>query len=57
MALKAGEKLSLEFSLGDEAFAFWNDADKLWTVEPGSFEILVGASSADIRMKETVELD
>ena len=25
-----------------------------WTVEPGDFEILVGASSQDIRLKETI---
>lgn len=27
-----------------------------WTVEPGEFEIRIGASSEDIRLKETVRL-
>jgi beta-glucosidase len=57
IALKSGEKKTVEFTLGDDAFAFWDDTKKQWTVEPGEFEILVGASSADIRLKRTAVID
>ena len=56
ISLKSGEKKTLEFTLEDDAFAFWNDIEKQWTIEPGAFEILVGASSADIRLKKKIEL-
>jgi beta-glucosidase len=56
ISLKKGEKKTVEFELGEGAFAFWDDVKKEWTVEPGIFEILVGASSADIRLKAEVEL-
>ena len=57
VTLRSGEKQTVEFSLVDEAFAFWDDKEKQWTVEPGLFEIRVGASSTDIRLKGKVELD
>lgn len=57
IAIKSGEKKTVEFKLGDDAFAFWSEIEKKWTIEPGEFEILVGASSADIRLKATVVID
>lgn len=54
--LSTGETKTVEFTLDDDAFAFWDDSAKKWTVEPGEFDILVGASSADIRLKDTVSL-
>ena len=52
--LDAGKSKRVEIELSSEAFRFWNPATKQWTVEPGEFEIRVGASSADIRLKEMV---
>jgi len=54
--LEAGKSQRVEIELGSEAFRFWNPATKQWTIEPGAFEIRVGASSADIRLKETIRL-
>jgi beta-glucosidase len=54
--LGAGKSKRVELELGAEAFRFWNPATKQWTVEPGEFEIRVGASSSDIRLKATVQL-
>ena len=30
------------------------DKDMNWTVEPGEFELRIGSSSEDIRLKETL---
>ena len=53
ISLKSGEKKTVEFKLGDDAFAFWNETTKNWLVEPGNFEIRVGSSSMDIRLKHS----
>ncbi len=54
--LESGETKTVEFTLDADAFAFWDDTRKAWTVEPGVFEILVGASSADIRFRDKINL-
>jgi beta-glucosidase len=48
LRLAAGQKRRVEFTLGPEALALY-DAGRRWTVEPGRFTVLVGASSVDIR--------
>jgi beta-glucosidase len=53
--LAAGESKRLQFALGPEALGLWNQEMKR-VVEPGSFEIMVGASSADIRLRGTLEV-
>ncbi|WP_319589317.1 glycoside hydrolase family 3 C-terminal domain-containing protein [uncultured Draconibacterium sp.] len=57
ISLKSGEKKTIEFTLGDDAFAFWNDTRKKWQVEPGKFEIRVGKSSTDIQLEGFIELN
>ncbi len=54
--LEAGEEKEISISLGRRAFAFWNVNANDWTVESGAFEILVGASSADIRLTAEVNI-
>lgn len=54
--LDAGKSQRVELELGPEAFRFWNPATKEWTIEPGVFEIRVGANSADIRLTQAIEL-
>jgi beta-glucosidase len=46
IALKSGEKRSIIFTLQPDNLAFTN-IDKLFIVEPGEFEIMVGTSSMD----------
>lgn len=48
--LQPGETKELTFTLDDRAFAYWDAVAGQWTVEPGEFEIRVGASSRDIRL-------
>lgn len=55
--LKAGESKRLEIELDKRSFAFYNTAISDWCVEKGDFEILVGASSRDIRLSAVVTVD
>ena len=55
ISLKAGEIKTVEFRLNFESFRLLN-IDYEWVVEDGDFEIMVGASSEDIRLKETVTI-
>ncbi len=54
--LEPGETKSVEFILDSEAFAFYDMDLHRFTVEPGIFNILVGASSRDIRLTTAVTL-
>jgi beta-glucosidase len=54
--LSPGESKEVKFSLGYRDFAFFDPAVKDWVVESGDFEILIGASSQDIRLMETVHV-
>jgi beta-glucosidase len=49
-----GETRTASFALDDRSFAFWDPAAHDWVVEPGEFELLVGASSADLRSRTTI---
>jgi beta-glucosidase len=49
--LKVGESKKVDVVLDKSAFAFWHPEKKKWVVEPGDFDILVGSSSRDIRLK------
>lgn len=54
--LKPGESKLINFTLDNDAFAFWHPERKAWTVEPGTFTLLLGASSRDIRLQGQIEL-
>ncbi|MGA3370636.1 MAG: glycoside hydrolase family 3 C-terminal domain-containing protein [Terracidiphilus sp.] len=54
--LKPGETQTVAFTLGRGAFSYWSPEKKAWTAEPGTFEIQVGASSRDIRLRAPLEL-
>lgn len=53
VSLQPGETRTVTFTLKPEDLQLL-DRHMRWTVEPGEFEILVGASSKDIRLKETI---
>ncbi|MEU0841138.1 glycoside hydrolase family 3 C-terminal domain-containing protein [Streptomyces sp. NPDC005962] len=56
--LRRGEMVRLFFTVPvDEALGFWDVAHGRWTVDPGTYEIHAGASSADIRRTTTLTLD
>ncbi len=55
--LKAGEEKTVELTLSKRAFAYYNVNISDWHVESGEFEILVGASSRDIRLNGSVKVE
>jgi beta-glucosidase len=57
LRIEAGERATAAFPLAKEAFAFWDVARHDWIVEPGEFELSVGASSRDIRSSKRIFLD
>ncbi|MBR5562017.1 MAG: glycoside hydrolase family 3 C-terminal domain-containing protein [Clostridia bacterium] len=54
--LNPDEEKEIAFELSKRAFAFYNVNINDWCVESGDFDILVGASSADIRLSATVNV-
>ena len=55
--LKAGEEKTVELTLSKRAFAYYNINISDWHVESGEFEILVGASSRDIKLNGKVKVE
>jgi beta-glucosidase len=53
--LGPGEAKRVVFDLGPRELALW-DGQMKRVVEPGVFEVMVGASSADIRLRGTLEV-
>lgn len=51
VSLKPGESKKVSLAFDKKAFAYYDDVKKDWVVNPGKFDILIGASSADIRLK------
>jgi beta-glucosidase len=56
VALQPGEETTVTLELERRAFAYYDPQLKDWRVEAGAFEILVGASSQDIRLRAAVEI-
>lgn len=54
--LEPGEEKSITFELGPEALSMLNK-EMQRVVEPGSFRVMVGASSKDIRLRGVVEVE
>ncbi len=51
IALEPGEEKEVSFTLGFDSFAYYNVLLHNWHVESGVYNIYVGSSSADIRLK------
>ncbi|GAP06216.1 MAG TPA: beta-D-glucoside glucohydrolase [Anaerolinea thermolimosa] len=56
VALAPGESKTVKFTLDSRAFAFYDPYQSRWVVERGQFEILVGSSSRDIRLKASLTM-
>ncbi|NTW08232.1 MAG: hypothetical protein HGA28_01515, partial [Anaerolineaceae bacterium] len=55
--LRPGEKRKVELQLDERSLSFYDPHKKAWVAESGKFELLIGSSSRDIRLKKTFELE
>ncbi|HLG38194.1 MAG TPA: glycoside hydrolase family 3 C-terminal domain-containing protein, partial [Chitinophagaceae bacterium] len=53
--LKPGEKKVIRFTIDKEKLSFFNDKLQ-WVAEPGEFDLMIGSSSEDIRLKDGFQL-
>ncbi len=54
VSLQPGETKKVEIALDDKAFRYFNVGTNAWEIEDGSYDIEVGASVRDIRLKAEV---
>ncbi len=54
ISLKPGETKHVIMPLTRKALAWWDDHAHAWAVEPGTVNVEVGASSADIRLTRSI---
>jgi beta-glucosidase len=54
--LKKGESKTIHFAVDATKLSFYNDK-MVFGTEPGEFELMIGASSSDIRLRERVVLE
>ncbi|TLS53459.1 carbohydrate-binding protein [Paenibacillus antri] len=57
IALAAGESAEVTFELKAADLAFWDVTRDRYCVESGEYEVMVGASSADIRLTASFAID
>jgi beta-glucosidase len=55
--LAPGESGEVSFKLNKDDLSFFDVSRRQWVAEPGTFEVLVGGSSRDIRLKGEFELN
>jgi len=55
--LEPNEEKQITFSLNKRSFAYYNTTISDWHVDSGLYEIQVGASSRDIRLKEGIKIE
>src|SRR6266851_4444971 len=55
LAPEAQQRITLTLTSRD--FSYWSTTHRRWVLEPGDFQIAVGASSRDIRCTQTIVID
>jgi beta-glucosidase len=56
VALEPGETCNVVIGLDDSAFSVYDQTSHAWIVEAGEYEIRVGASSRDIRLRQRLQI-
>lgn len=56
ITLQPKEKKTVSFSLPASGLAFYDEKTKKFVVRPGAYDLMVGSSSEDIRLKGTLEV-
>jgi beta-glucosidase len=56
LELQPGETKNVEFVIDRAALSYWSPETKTWVADPGEFEVQIGASSREIRLKGKLTL-
>jgi beta-glucosidase len=56
ITLRVGETTTIHFTLKADALAYWNVARGSFEVEPGQLNVMIGSSSADIKLKQILDI-
>ena len=54
--LKRGETQTINMALDSNKFAFYDEVNKKWVLEPDKYVIYLASASDDIRGKTTIEI-
>jgi beta-glucosidase len=57
ISLAPGEQRTINFTLNQRDFAFWDVDTNSWMVEPGEFEILIGSASNNILASTQITIE
>lgn len=57
VALEPGQTVTVTITLEPRAFMVYHPLHRQWVAESGAFDILIGDSATDIRLKHTVRLE
>lgn len=57
VSLQPGEETTVQFELDKRSFAYYDAKHQDWIVETGEFEILIGSSSRNIDLRDTVAVE
>ena len=55
--LKSGEEAEVAIGFDDKTFRFWNVKANGWEVEGGSWNIMIGSNSRDIRLSGSISVE
>jgi beta-glucosidase len=55
ISLNRGESKTIQFTIDNQKLSFYNNALE-FVSEPGDFDLMIGSSSADIRLRDSFEL-
>jgi len=56
VAIKAGATMPVHFTVAAHQLAYWDETTHRYVVEDGKVQLLVGASSSDIRLRKTTRI-
>jgi beta-glucosidase len=56
VSLKPGQSKNVTLQIDAKNLAFWDTKNNKWKLELGTFELMVGSSSADIRLKDELNV-
>jgi beta-glucosidase len=57
LSLAPGETGQVQLTLNERSFSYWDVNSSRWAVVPGTYEIMVGSSSRDIRVEGQISIN